>query len=118
MASTTFKDCLDSIYTKKEVWGLYAYVEVESGEVVYIGVDRHIDTDERHKDHIKPSKATKESDKWQPINEALVDNKDKYEYIILVPYIIDKDLAQYMEVQAINHYNPKFNSKKKQENKQ
>lgn len=35
--------------------GIYKYTDLETGEVVYVGKDSHIDKNERHKDHMAPS---------------------------------------------------------------
>lgn len=113
MASDTFRRTIDEIYTKKEVWGIYAYADVETGAVMYIGIDRHIDRDERHKDHMKPSKADKDAPRHQAISAYLIDNPGKLEYIILVPYIIDPELAMLIERECINYFNPVLNVKKK-----
>ena len=46
--------------------GIYTYVDKKSNEIVYIGKDSNIDTNERHKQHFQPSKYNE-----QPINRIL-----------------------------------------------
>lgn len=111
---TEFQQAIQDFQKSDEVWGIYAYADIESGDVIYIGIDRHIDMAERHKDHIKPSKASKDKPKWQAINEYLVNHPNTWKYAVLVPLILpDKDLAQAIETELINKFKPILNTKRR-----
>lgn len=94
-----------------EVWGIYCYVN-KNGDVIYIGIDRHINWGERHQDHLKPSKSKEGQPRTQRINEYLVSNKD-WKYVVLVPIILNKDIAQGIETELINKYKPEYNVKRR-----
>lgn len=91
-----------------EKWGVYGYVN-EDKKVVYIGIDRYIDKDLRHKEHNKPSKAQE-----QLINIKL--REENLTYLILAE-TINKEVAYTCETALINEYRPIYNVKMKNEGK-
>jgi group I intron endonuclease len=85
--------------------GIYQYRDLETNEVVYIGKDRHIDENKRHKDHFYPSKYND-----QQINRILQNNPDRYQYEELcASNDCDDELLNELEMGYIETYNPKFN---------
>lgn len=86
-------------------FGIYYYLDNETGDVVYIGLDSHINENKRHKQHLYPSNYD-----VQPFNKVLQNNPDRYEYNIYchVPTIKE---ANQLEFDLINLYRPKFNYK-------
>ena len=85
--------------------GIYTYVDKKNNEIVYIGKDSNIDTNERHKQHFQPSKYNE-----QPINRILQNNPDRYIYQVLweIDDCTNNHLNQ-MEIYYIKKYNPQFN---------
>ena len=77
----------------------------KNNEIVYIGKDSNIDTNERHKQHFQPSKYNE-----QPINRILQNNPDRYIYQVLweIDDCTNNHLNQ-MEIYYIKKYNPQFN---------
>lgn len=89
-------------------WGIYGYADVDTGNIVYVGVDRNMNTkDSRKNNHLKPSKAS-----YSEINKALSNKPSQFDYIVLIESVINKQLAQFLELIMIHHYRPKFNVKK------
>ena len=85
--------------------GIYKYTDLMTGEVVYVGKDSHIDKNQRHGDHLNPSKYN-----VQQINRVLQNNPDRYEYGVIwaSEYCMDLKLNK-MEILFGKIYNPKFN---------
>jgi group I intron endonuclease len=85
--------------------GIYVYIDLETGEIVYVGKDSHIDKKKRHKTHLSPSKYDE-----QQINKIIQKNPDLYEYSVLYCSndISDDDLNM-LERTFIERYDPKFN---------
>ena len=85
--------------------GIYTYVDKKNNEIVYIGKDSNIDTNERHKQHFQPSKYNE-----RPINRILQNNPDRYIYQVLweIDDCTNNHLNQ-MEIYYIKKYNPQFN---------
>ena len=85
--------------------GIYTYIDKKNNEIVYIGKDSNIDTNERHKQHFQPSKYDN-----QPINRILQNNRDRYIYQVLweIDDCTNNHLNQ-MEIYYIKKYNPQFN---------
>ena len=85
--------------------GIYTYVDKKNNEIVYIGKDSNIDTNERHKQHFQPSKYNN-----QPINRILQNNPDRYIYQVLweIDDCTNNHLNQ-MEIFYIKKYDPQFN---------
>ena len=85
--------------------GIYKYMDLETGDVVYIGKDSHINKNQRHKEHISPSAYDK-----QQINRVLQNNLERYEYSVLYSSdcVSDDDLNM-LEISFIKGYNPLFN---------
>lgn len=85
--------------------GIYKYTDLKTGEVVYVGKDSHIDKNQRHKDHLSPSKNNQ-----QQINRVLQNNHDRYEYSIIWASEDCTDLKlNKIEILFGKIYNPKFN---------
>lgn len=84
--------------------GIYCYIDNENDEIVYVGKDSHIDTNERHKDHFQPSRYDA-----QPFNRILQNNPDRYEYRVLwsINDCSDNDLNNLEEyfIEKLNTYN-------------
>lgn len=85
--------------------GIYKYTDLETGNVVYVGKDSHIDTNQRHKDHLQKSRYDK-----QAFNRILQNNPERYKYSVLYcsDSVFDDDLNM-LEISFIKKYNPKFN---------
>ena len=85
--------------------GIYKYIDLKTGNIVYVGKDSNINKNQRHKAHLQPSTYDK-----QPFNRALQNNPDRYEYSIIwatedcTPLNLNK-----MEILFGKIYNPKFN---------
>ncbi len=103
-------------------YGVYGYVDVSDGSVVYIGIDSNFKRNTRHLNHMKPSKglnmASDNPNKAQVINIELQSNPDKYIYIVLAQFNEAmeeeaKDLMYMMETHLINKHKPKYNVKMK-----
>lgn len=90
-------------------YGIYGYFY--EGECIYIGVSKFIDDNQRHRNHLKPSKMLE-----QPINEFL-QNNDNWIYKVLYspeyPNLIDDSLKKtnihHLEQGLIKRYQPKYN---------
>ena len=86
--------------------GIYGYYDTLKGEISYIGKDSYIDKNQRHKDHLKPSKYNE-----QVFNRVLQKNPNRYKYKVIYEcqnHLDEKDLNG-LEIQYINALNPKFN---------
>lgn len=70
--ATQYKDIQNSRY------GIYCYRYKDSGKILYVGKDSHIDIHRRHLDHIAPSKKTE-----QLIHKLLHKQQDEIEYAVL-----------------------------------
>jgi len=86
-------------------FGIYMYTDKETGAVVYIGMDSHIDVHERKNAHARPS-----SYNAQPFNRALQNNPGRYDYKVYCHADTIEELCQ-LEFDLINLYRPKFNYK-------
>ena len=85
--------------------GIYKYMDLKTGEIVYVGKDSHIDKHSRHKEHLSPSKYNK-----QQINRVLQNNPDRYEYgVIWATGDCTTLKLNKMEILFGEIYNPKFN---------
>ena len=85
--------------------GVYCYIDKKDNQIVYVGKDSNIDTNERHKQHFQPSKYDK-----QPINRILQNNPDRYIHQLLweIDDCTNNHLNQ-MEIYYIKKYDPQFN---------
>ena len=74
--------------------GIYQYVDVNNGEVVYIGRDSNIHRNQRHKNHLNSSRYHD-----QPFNKVLQNNPQRYEYSKICEYedLSDEEL-DYLEI--------------------
>lgn len=84
-------------------FGIYMFLDKETGAVVYIGMDSHIDVHERRNAHLRPS-----SYNTQQINRVLQNNPDRYEYKVYCHADTVEEMRQ-LEFDLINLYRPKFN---------
>ena len=85
--------------------GIYKYTDLKTGEIVYIGKDSHIDKNQRHRNHLSPSRYDK-----QPFNRILQNNPERYEYGVIWATEDCTDLKlNKMEILFGKIYNPKFN---------
>lgn len=85
--------------------GIYKYTDLETGDVVYVGKDSHIDKQSRHKTHLRPSMYDE-----QPFNRVLQNNPDRYEYgVIWASEDCTTLKLNKMEILFGKIYNPKFN---------
>lgn len=85
--------------------GIYAYWDNKLSQYVYIGKDSHIGKNQRHRDHMNPSKYDE-----QQINRVLQNNPDRYEYSVIWATEDCTDLKlNKMEILFGKIYNPKFN---------
>lgn len=88
---------------RKYCFGVYKYIDKETGNIVYIGVDSHIDKNRRHLEHLQKAHYNQ-----QPFNKVLQNNKERYEYHVW--YHVDSiEEASQLEFDLINLYRPKFN---------
>jgi superoxide dismutase len=85
--------------------GIYVYIDLETGEIVYVGKDSHIDKNTRHYSHSSSSKYDA-----QPFNKILQNNPDRYEYSVIWTAEDCTTLKlNKMEILFGKIYNPKFN---------
>jgi len=85
--------------------GIYGYRDSKTEEIVYIGKDSYIDTNQRYRDHSNPSKYSA-----QPFNQVLQNNPDRYQYEeFCASNHCDNELLNILEKGYIEEYNPKFN---------
>lgn len=84
--------------------GIYCYIDKENTTVVYIGQDKNIHQQKRHKDHL---------DKYnynnQQINRVLQNNPQRYEYLELIKGNFTQNELNNLEISLIASFNPKFN---------
>ena len=59
--------------------GIYCYIDKNNDEIIYIGKDSYIDTNKRHKSHIRKNDYNK-----QVINKILQNNPKRYQYKIII----------------------------------
>lgn len=81
-------------------FGIYGYHK--DGEIVYIGKDKEIDLNTRHKQHTKPSTI---DEQW--INTAIA--YEGLEYIVIVGDILNEDIMNDIETDLITRWEPKYN---------
>lgn len=62
---------------REHCFGIYMFTDKQTGNVVYIGMDSHIDVHERINAHYRPS--TYDS---QQFNRVLQNNPDRYEPMV------------------------------------
>ena len=88
------------------MFGIYAYVDKETDNLVYIGKDSNIDKKIRHNAHHNPSRYND-----QQINRILQNNPDRYEYkeLIVLDHTPTNDELNELEINLISEHNPKFN---------
>lgn len=74
--------------------GIYQYVDVNNGDVVYIGRDSNIHRNQRHNAHLNPSRYDD-----QPFNRVLQNNPERYEYSKICEHdsLSDEEL-DYLEI--------------------
>lgn len=84
-------------------YGIYKYTDNETGNIVYIGKDSHIDKNQRHKEHLYPSNYDS-----QQFNRVLQNNPNRYDYSVWYHVNTIIELNQ-LEFDLINLYRPKFN---------
>jgi hypothetical protein len=85
--------------------GIYCYTDtLNNAKVIYVGKDSYIEESRRHKEHLWNSRRYK-----QPINQTLQNNKDRYQYKVLVKGNIKEKILNGLEQAFIRRYNPKFN---------
>ena len=84
-------------------YGIYKYVDNETGDIVYIGKDSHIDKTRRHKEHLNRSQYSK-----QVFNRVLQNNPERYSYSVWYHVTSVEEMNQ-LEFDLINLYRPKFN---------
>ena len=90
---------------REHCFGIYMFTDKQTGNVVYIGMDSHIDVHERINAHYRPS--TYDS---QQFNRVLQNNPDRYEPIVYCRVDTFEDMCR-LEFDLINLYRPKFNYK-------
>lgn len=86
-------------------FGIYMFIDNETGHIVYIGKDSHIDVQERIKCHYRPSAYNQ-----QQINRVLQNNPGRYTPKVYCKVSNIEELNQ-LEFDLINLYRPKFNFK-------
>ena len=85
--------------------GIYKYTDLDTGEVVYVGKDSHIDKNSRRNNHISSLHYEK-----QPFNRVLQNNPERYEYSVVWATDDCTTLKlNKMEILFGKIYNPKFN---------
>lgn len=91
------------MYKREYCYGIYRYFDNETGDIVYIGKDSHIDKNQRHKEHLSHSQYDS-----QVFNRVLQNNPDRYRYDEWYHVESIEELNQ-LEFDLINLYRPKFN---------
>ena len=81
------------------------FTDKETGHVVYIGMDSHIDVQERIGAHYRPSAYDS-----QQFNRVLQNNPDRYEPKVYC-YADSHEAMEQIEFDLINLFRPKFNYK-------
>ena len=84
--------------------GIYQYIDLKTGNVVYVGKDSHIDKNKRHRAHLSPAYYDE-----QVINRVLQNNPERYEYEVIYAGNFDDDLLNVLEINTIADEQPKFN---------
>ena len=84
--------------------GIYKYVDLKTGDVVYVGKDSNIDKNMRHRDHLSPAYYD-----VQQINRVLQNNPERYEYQVIYAGDFDDDLLNVLEINTIADEQPIFN---------
>lgn len=84
-------------------YGIYKFTDKETGNIVYIGKDSHIDKKARYNEHFYPSSYDE-----QQINRVLQNNPERYEYCEWYHVNSIEELNQ-LEFDLINLYRPRFN---------
>lgn len=84
-------------------YGVYMYLDKYKQEIVYIGVDSHINYQQRHKHHINPNNYNQ-----QQINRVLQNNLGRYKYLEYCKVETEEQMLQ-IEFDLINLYRPRFN---------
>lgn len=88
--------------------GIYKYTDLKTGEIVYIGKDSRIHKNQRHRDHLNPSKYDE-----QPFNRIIQNNPNRYEYgVIWATEDCTTLKLNKMEILFGKIYDPKFNFEK------
>lgn len=91
------------MFKRNYCYGIYKYIDNETGNIVYIGKDSHINKNKRHHEHLSPSKYNQ-----QVFNKVLQNNPERYDYRIWYHVSSIEELNQ-LEFDLINLYRPKFN---------
>ncbi len=76
--------------------GIYGYYDIKNKYVVYIGQDKRINENKRHKAHLDSSKYNK-----QKINQTLQSNPDRYVYFKFIEGNYTQDEIDNFEKEAI-----------------
>lgn len=84
--------------------GIYAYFDKKDNSVAYVGKDSNIEKNQRHKEHLRPSRYDD-----QPFNRILQSNPNRYVYQVLVWDVKDQETLNALEIQNIRQLKPKFN---------
>lgn len=86
--------------------GIYCYKDtLDNDKVIYVGKDSNIDTNQRHKSHLHPSKYS-----VQIINRTIQNNPERYDYEVVCESEYYSDVyLNCLEKGLIKVYNPKFN---------
>ena len=88
--------------------GIYCYQDtLNNNEIVYIGKDSRIATNQRDRDHRNPSKYNA-----QQFNKILQNNPKRYKYKVLKSWLRNEyheNLSNVLEILYIRRYAPKFN---------
>lgn len=88
------------------MFGIYAYIDKKTNEIVYIGKDSNIDKKVRHNAHLSPKRYDD-----QQINKVLQNNLDRYDYqeLIVLDHTPTNEEFNGLEIELINQHSPKFN---------
>lgn len=89
---------------RKEMLGIYCYIDKKDNSIVYVGKDSNIHRKVRMYAHKKPSQYN-----TQPFNRILQNNLSRYIYQVLVWDVKDQDTLNALEIQYIRQLKPKFN---------
>ena len=90
---------------RKHCFGIYMFIDNETGNIVYIGKDSHIDVQERIKAHYRKSAYDS-----QQFNKVLQNNPNRYNPKVYC-HVDSIDELNQLEFDLINLYRPKFNYK-------
>ena len=92
-------------------YGIYGYLDNQTGDIIYIGKDSNIQTTERDRMHRAPSRKTKIK-----INEVIQSDPQRYDYVILATFLME-ELMIVAEKAFILQYKPEYNKHFNENNK-